>query len=141
MTSPLSGPNSSNPNIWGLPPPRVCICEISLSMYVLISVCLCVCVAISVQHEGPCRLHCGMALEYRPVCGSDGVQYPNQEALSCQALRRPDLSKWLLNIPDRTEICPPINDSPTNSIIQGLMEKDLMKTTSSHSNYILRPVS
>nr|CAD7432138.1 unnamed protein product [Timema monikensis] len=44
---------------------------------------------ISVQYEGPCRHLCPVSMLYDPVCSSDMVEYPNIEALHCDAARRP----------------------------------------------------
>nr|CAD7579771.1 unnamed protein product [Timema californicum] len=44
---------------------------------------------ISVQYEGPCRHLCPVSMLYDPVCSTDMVEYPNIEALHCDAARRP----------------------------------------------------
>jgi hypothetical protein len=35
-----------------------------------------------------------MSLAYKPVCSSEGVVYPNMEALKCAALRNPERSEY-----------------------------------------------
>ncbi|XP_068081849.1 serine protease inhibitor dipetalogastin-like [Anabrus simplex] len=44
------------------------------------------------MYEGPCRLRCPMSLRYDPVCGSDGVDYPNPEALNCASLMNSNIT-------------------------------------------------
>ncbi|KAJ9584582.1 hypothetical protein L9F63_021074, partial [Diploptera punctata] len=46
---------------------------------------------ITVQYEGPCGVQCPMTLEYKPVCSSNNVDYPNIAALKCAAARKPHL--------------------------------------------------